>query len=282
MNAAVQAVPSSMPMHGSIEYWAQERPDDIAIVEGERSITYSQWNESADRLANALTTRGLAAGDIVVVRTHIRIEWALLTSALAKLGCSLLGLNWRLTPDEVRYVLNNSGAHALVCDDASPESLLPAMQKLPLKLCVSIDAPASGFMAFDDLLRASPAPRFSSADPPLIVYTSGTTGLPKGVVMGRKSRFYTAEEVQEYQRDVRQSRRSNVERGITLVTMPMHHGSGPAQMWGALRGGRKIVLMRRFDPEGALQLIQQHKVTDWSSVPTMLKRIAGLPADVLA
>jgi long-chain acyl-CoA synthetase len=67
-----------------------------------------------------------------------------------------------------------------------------------------------------------------------------------------------------------------------LVTMPMHHGAGPAQLWGALRSGRKCISMRRFEPEHALQLIDRYKITDWNAVPTMLKRIAGLPKETLA
>ena len=269
---------SSAP--GSCEHWAEQKPDEIAIVDGERTLTYREWNDRANRVANALASDGLAAGDIVVVRTHIRFEWAILSAALAKLGCSLLGLNWRLTPSEVRYVLTNSRAHALVCDDADPAQLAPAVSELPIKLLVSIDVQAPGFVAFSTLLQGDPTPRFAVKDPPLIVYTSGTTGLPKGVVMGRRSPHFTDEDVAEYQRDVRQSRRS-ASGGVALITMPMHHGSGPAQLWAARAGGRKIVLLRRFDPEVALALIDKHQITDWGSVPTMLKRIAALPPEIL-
>lgn len=267
---------------GSLEFWAQEKPGAIAIVDGDKTLTFSAWNDAANLVANALAARGIAAGNIVVVRTHIRHEWAIVASALAKLGCSLLGLNWRLTPSEAQYVLTNSGAHALVCDDSDPVALIAATRQLPIKLLVAIDASAPGFVSLAELIQGNPTPRYSQTDPPLIIYTSGTTGLPKGVTMGRGSRFFTDAQVLEYQRDVRNARRSDAENPVVLVTMPMHHGAGPAQLWGAMRGGRKIVLMRRFDPEQALALIDRYKVTDWNSVPTMLKRMAGLPTAILA
>lgn len=270
------------PVHGTLEYWAQEKPDAVAVIDGDTRLTFGQWNDAANRVANALAARGIAAGDIVVMRTHIRHEWNIVASALAKLGCSLLGLNWRLTPSEVQYVLANSGAHALVCDDADPTALLSAIDALPIKARVSLDADVDGFTHYRTLLAGDAAPRFAQKDPPLIIYTSGTTGLPKGVTMGRRSKHFTDEQVLEYQRDVRNARRSEAEHPAVLVTMPVHHGAGPAQIWGALKSGRTMVLMRRFDPEQALALIQQFKITDWNSVPTMLKRIAGLPKDTLA
>lgn len=268
---------------GSCEYWAEQRPDAIAVIEGNRTLTYRQWNDASNRLADALAARGIEAGDIVVVRTHIRIEWPIIGVALAKLGCSLLGLNWRLTPTEVEYVLTNSGARALICDDTDPQALLPAVRDLKLTLLCTLDVAAPGFLTLASLLEAGDErPRFAKADPPLVVYTSGTTGLPKGVVMGRRSPHFTEEQVLEYHRDVRQARRSHVVADpVVLITMPMHHGSGPAQIWGAMRSGRKFVLMRKFEPEQALQLIQQHRITDWGAVPTMMKRIAGLPREVL-
>lgn len=273
----------SYPVPGSLEHWADVKPEATAIVEGERVLTYRQWNDAANRMASALSARGLEAGDTVVLRMQISLEWAVAASALAKLRCSLLGLNWRLTATETQYVLNNSGAHALICDDADPAPLLSAVAGLPIKLLAAA-ATHPSFVSWDELQQGPAVQLYSHGDPPLIVYTSGTTGLPKGVIMGRRSQFFSNEQRAEYQLDIRKSRASSAagHEPVVLVTMPMHHGAGPAQLWGALRGGRKIVLLRRFDPEHALALIAQHRITDWNAVPTMLKRLSALPAEVLA
>ena len=108
----------------TLEFWAHERPEQVGLIEGNRSLAYADWNRSADGVAAGLLARGVASGDIVVVRTQIRIEWAIVASALAKIGCSLLALNWRLTPAETHYVLSNSGANVRVCAHKDPAAVL--------------------------------------------------------------------------------------------------------------------------------------------------------------
>lgn len=261
------------------EHWAETKPDDIAFIEGDRSLTWAQLNNQANRVAHALLARGVKEGDIVVLRTQIRLEWTVLAEALTKIGCPLLGLNWRLTPSEVQYVLSNSGAQVVVCDDPDPTPLLKSFEGLPIKLAVSIDTSAPGFVDYEELLKASPEPPlFGTMRPKLILYTSGTTGLPKGVAATASG---SREEVLEYNQDVA-SRQRAAPGGVALLTMPLHHGAGPAQVWGATAMGNTLVMLRRFDPEETLRLIQKHRVTNWTGVPTMYKRIAGLPPDVVA
>jgi long-chain acyl-CoA synthetase len=240
------------------------------LIEDNRSMTYREWNDCADRLAQGLIDHGLYAGDIIVARTRNRIEWAIIASAVGKIGARLLIQNWRLTPAETRYVLENARADAFICDDPDPAALGRALEGLCVKLQVSIDVAAPGFARFDALFTEAAAPRFACANPPLVVYTSGTTGFPKGVEMPRPNPPLALSKAQPRQ-----------EAGAGLVNMPVHHGSGPNQIWNYLASGRRIVLMRHFDPEQTLALIEKHRITHWSGVPTMYKRISGLPDSVV-
>jgi long-chain acyl-CoA synthetase len=177
--------------------------------------------------------------------------------------------------------MNNSRAGVVICDDPQPQALLPAFEGQALKLAVSLDAAAEGFITMDALLAQAPPARrfFSTGDPPLIIYTSGTTGLPKGVVLSHQIRLDDPVTT-EYLLDVRSTRQTSGTAAF-LVSMPLHHGSGPGQLWSAQRSGALAVLQPRFDPLQTLQLIERHRITHWTGVPTMYKRIAALPPEVV-
>ncbi|HEX4183830.1 MAG TPA: AMP-binding protein [Caulobacteraceae bacterium] len=268
------------PLRNSLEYWARQRPEDAAIIEGGVVLTYGAWNSRADALAEGLAKHGVVAGDVIVTRLQIRKEWPIVASAAAKLGCSILGLNWRLTPAETHYVLSNSKASVVICDDPDPAALAPAFEGLRIKLAVSVDVPANGFTALSELFAPAAPTRFSQGEAPLIIYTSGTTGLPKGVPMSN-ARGGDPTQLMEYLRSVGESR-PQPPGEVVLVTMPMHHGAGPALVRQSLSRGNLMIFQRRFDPEAALELIQRHRISYWTAVPTMYKRIAGLPAETLA
>jgi long-chain acyl-CoA synthetase len=283
MTQAADVVAVKAPVRpNSVEHWAIATPDRVAITDGTRTLTWKQLDEASNRLAEALAQRGVKAGDIIGVRTQIRLDWAVISQALAKLDCSLLGLNWRLTPVEVAFCVSNSGACGLICDDAEPAPLLEPLRDLPIKLVSSLDAEAAGFVAYADLLAAPAVVRNSTREAPMVLYTSGTTGFPKGVAS--RPPPAAPEELKllmEYVASMREAD-ARYPDDVVLVTMPFSHGAGPALVRGAVSVGAQMVFMRRFDPEAALELIQQHRVTVWTSVPTMLKRLAALPPEVFS
>lgn len=266
------------PRPGSVESWAEAAPNSTILIDGARTVSWAEINDTADALAEGLFRSGLRAGDIVVVRTQIRWEWVVIDAALGKLGCSMIGLNWRLTPNEVRYVLSNSGARAIICDDPDPSALVVAFEDIELAVAVSLDANAEGFLQYDELLVDRAPRRVSTGDMPLIIYTSGTTGLPKGAVIRPTPGM--EREAAEYFADLATKGMVGPD-DVCLLTMPFSHGAGPGIVRGALRVGATVVFERRFDPAEALGLMAQHGVTNWATVPTMLKRIAALPQDVL-
>lgn len=271
----------TVPNVGTVEHWAAIKPDETAIIDGEVTLTWHVLNRAADKLAQGLSSRGIKAGDVVGLRTQVRHEWAIATVALAKLNAMLVGVNWRLTPVEVQYVLQDSQARALLCDDKDPALLSGMLNEIGLGVRISLDAQAEGFERLQDVMDGAAEARYSQGDAALIVYTSGTTGKPKGVAMSHSHRLNDVE-LLEYLQDLQGGTRAYQQDDVVLVSMPLHHGSGPSQIRSGLRAGSRLIMQRRFEPEDTLATIQKHGVTRWTGVPTMYKRIAALPPEVLA
>lgn len=280
---------SSRP--GSPEDWAQRHPDRIAFIDPSSNallhrLTFAEWNSLANNLAHHLLNSGLQADDIVAIRMHNRMEWPILHLALAKIGCRILGVNWRLTADEMAYVIDHSDAKVFVCDDAhlpnSPsQTLIKQASCLQLALHTG-QQEVEGFQRMDEWLSpTNQQPLFSRGEPRLIIYTSGTTGKPKGVESGLGANISPEKitELREYMLSSQQ--RHSIDNEVVLVTMPMHHSAGPNIIRSSARRGCPQVLLDLFEAETVLRLIEQFKITTWNGVPTMFKRLSDLPKDIL-
>lgn len=274
----------NQPIQGSLEYWAQIKPNSAAIIDENHSVlTWGEWNRQSDLLADSLERKGLGAGDIVAVRSQIRPEWFVINRALAKLGCIQVGLNWHFTFAEALHVMQDSGAKAVIFDDTDPDTLLPLRDHLSLKAIVGIKTKQNHQIEqYDDLIsERNVNSRISKGNaPPLIIYTSGTTGRPKGVYRDPKLLAEKQALIEEYRKNILNAR-GFTSGGKTLINTPLHHALGPSNAQYTHQYGGTVVLLKKFDPVKTLELIEEHKINEWTCVPTLLKRISRLPKEIL-
>ena len=265
------------PEAGTPEFWAARTPDAPAIIDGDSVVTYGEWNTRADAVAEALTTAGLSAGDRLGMRFRLGAEWFILQRALQKLGVAQVAVSWKLTPAEAAYILRDSGAAGLACNDADPT----AWTELDIGHLITVGQERSAdWLRIEDLETTTGAPeRFGPARTNMVTYTSGTTGTPRGVLPPDPAQM-DFERVLRYGASVA-SCPPNPECVVSLLTLPVHHAAGPAMAAAACAKGGVVVLLDPFDPTEALRLIERHGVQTWTAVPTMVLRIQALPNEVL-
>lgn len=271
------------PAGGYLEHFARETPDAPALIEGDQTLSWAAWDERANRLADALAARGLGAGDRVAVRMENRSEWFVVEAALGKLGALRVAVSHRLSASEVRYLLAHSEARAFFFDDGDVDALAPAFEALPgLTLRVGLHGEQPDVLRYARLLEEGrPVARPTQKSTTAVVYTSGTTGRPKGV--------YRTPPEDEAQREALRRLALDLTRSIpvgprerNLLACPLNHAAAPASALSTHSRGGTVYPLRKFDPEEALCLIARHRITMSFMVPTMLNRIVNLPAEVRA
>ncbi len=256
--------------------WARTQPDVLAVqsIWGDR--TFKELNANSNRLTRALRARGLHAGDGVAIVCGNRPEFAEAVHACLRAGLRYTPVNWHLTPDEVAYIVRDSEAMA-VFGDARFEGLLRDAASLAPSAAVrlAIGGEIAGFENYEAALSAEDD---RDIDDPVtgfrMLYTSGTTGRPKGVVrpLNYATGLTALTSAPQYEAGSKQ---------INLCTGPMHHG-GPLvySMCVPIANGVGTVLMDRWDAEEALRLIEKHRITHTHMVPTMFHRLLRLPESV--
>jgi fatty-acyl-CoA synthase len=202
---------------------------------------------------------------------------------LAKIGAIVVPLNWRLAPPEIAYIAKDAGINALVYGAAAPSAGGPDLAgtvaairgDLAAKAYIAVggDAP-EGDHAYEDLLDRQPVgePQIEGAgdDPLVIMYTSGTTGRPKGAVQTHNNLFYNSCTV-SFSLDWRTDDR-------VLVALPLFHIGALIYVVIDIHVGSTTVLMKTFDPTGFLKIIEAHRVTSFLAVPAMLNFMMQVPA----
>ncbi len=235
---------------------AERHPEALAIVDGEQRATYAELLERARSAAGGLTALGIAPGDRVAAALKNRIETAVLYWASQWLGAVFVPLNWRLRPDELTYCVGDCGARVLAIEGASAEAAA-AVPGTPL--IAIADAPAGEPLPAGE---GTPEPaRADEREPALMLYTSGTTGRPKGVPRSHRAER-SAALAQLVQLELRPGDR-------TLGVMPLYHTMGMRSLLAASACGGVFCSQPEFRAGAALDAVERERLTSLYLAPTL-------------
>jgi len=247
-------------------------PHALAFVDGGLRRDFAAWQHDIRRLAGGLGARGVRPGDHVVALMVNRYEMASLYWAAQMLGAVFTPFNWRATADEIAYVIADAEARLVAFDGGAAEATRAAMVKAGFDPAAAVSVDGGPETPFAGLLDAAPAAGPAGAaesDICLMLYTSGTTGRPKGVPRShRAERNAAAACIANLRYRPRES---------ALGVMPLFHTMGIRILLSGVMLSGAFVAMRGFDPGAALRLIEDEKISALFLVPTMFHDMLSHP-----
>jgi long-chain acyl-CoA synthetase len=256
--------------------WADVKPNAPFIYDPDGKVTtFGEVNAAANRIVRLLRQHGLKAGDAVALVCSNRAEFVDVLIATRRAGLRVTPVNWHLTADEIGYIISDCEAKAVFCERRITASAAAAAQAPNVRVKVAIGGPIDGFLDWDAALAGLDP---SDIDDPVLgnqmMYTSGTTGRPKGV--------YRAQAVVPMQA-IYAMRGYDHETSAQLCAGPAYHAAPLAFDVGAAMGaGVPLHFIDKWDSEQVLKTISEQKVTHLHLVPIMFQRLLALPDDVKA
>jgi acyl-CoA synthetase (AMP-forming)/AMP-acid ligase II len=258
-----------------LAHHATRAPEKPLAIFGDETVTYGEMAARAAALAGGLHERGVGAGDVVALLSYNCPELLEAMFAANHLGAIAMPINWRLAAPEVRYILEHSEARALVCDEGCITLANDATHGIEthlLRACVAPDAPA-GWTPLAELRAGASAPpraRVAPDDVHRLMYTSGTTGRPKGVMLTHANLAW-------------KNLAHLVEFGITagdlgLACGPLYHvGALDLTTTTLIAAGATTIIHRVFDAAAVVDEIERSRVTTVWLAPAMVNAIMALP-----
>lgn len=255
-----------------LDFHARERGEAICLVQDNRTLTYAQLRERVNRLANALLQNGLVAGDRVAMLSKNAIEMVLIYLAGARIGVVPVPLNWRLAPAEWQYILDDAGAKVLFAETefcTSVETVRAELISVMEFIAYGESAPSSDWQMFETWCRNSdsgnPDVGVDENDILYQMYTSGTTGRPKGALLTHRSVITNGMQCMPY------FPAQFIPGKRVLIVMPMFHAGGVSTVFGTLNAGACCVIHRDFSPHSVADALSGRGITMVNLVPAMIQ-----------
>jgi long-chain acyl-CoA synthetase len=289
-DAKLEQIPSMMAGM-TVAYHAQERPDRLAVISNYGDRTFAELNARANQLARVFRNAGLKPDDSVAMLLVNRPEFLEVYYAAMRAGLRVTPINWHLTGDNASYIVGNCEAKAFIADVKCMQPAIDAVNDNRDQLLVALAAGGSleGFDDYDDVVSAEDGSNIE--DPEIgsqMLYTSGTTGRPKGVFRQRGAQQALAAAGAAGNR---QAAAASLARSVTaaawnpdtdraLCTGPAYHAAPLAfNITAPIAQGVGTVLMDKWDAEETLRLVAKYKITHTHMVATMFHRLLALPED---
>ena len=266
-----------------LDHAARMMPERGAVTCAGRTTTYGELERGAQRVAAALTQIGIAPGDHVALTCPNLTWFPIAYYGILKAGAVVVPLNVLLKPREVAYHLKDSEAKALIAFEGTPELPMASIAKAAcdeaqcpnlLIMTVAPDAPSpiEGVPTLSDAMRSAPPAPFGTRrrrmdDTAVILYTSGTTGSPKGAELTHANMVLNAIATRDMFQPAMQG---GMTQDIVLITLPLFHSTAQTcQMNAGILAGMRMVLLPRFDAAAVLDAMQREQTGFWTAVPTM-------------
>ncbi len=255
--------------------WAETSPERDAIITPSARRTFAQLDAAANRCAHALRRRGIEPGDPVALLAGNGPAFVEAYYGCQRAGARLTPVNWHLTADEAAYIVDDCEAKALITTADLGAIAAPARARASAcTIGLVAGGPIDGFESFEAAMDAEPASPVADIVPGgTMLYTSGTTGRPKGVYReGRQVSAVSTLNLFGY---------ADGGGDVHLCTGPLYHAAPLAfSLAVPLNFGATVVIMEHWDAEETLRLIDKHRVTHTHMVPTMFHRLLSLPEPV--
>jgi len=290
-NATKLTLPEATLVGMTLAYHAQERPEKMAVISNYGHRTFAELNGRANQLARVLRDAGLKPDDGVAMLLVNRPEFLEVYYACMRAGFRITPINWHLTGDNAAYIVGNCEAKAFIADIRCAKPAIDALNdnKDQLKIALAVGGDLDGFQAYGEVVEAASPDNIDSPEiGAQMLYTSGTTGRPKGVYRQRVAPVPVAGAANQGQPNRAAAETTalslaaaayNPETDRALCTGPAYHAAPLAfNIIAPLAAGVGTVLMDKWDPEETLRLVEEHRITHTHMVATMFHRLLALPA----